>query len=492
MAQQSNFSYNPVLSPDSQENYFSGNANSQANQAYPGGSSMNRDPSSQSNNSSWTELSVGSNATVDSFATETYHFVQPEDFLQEFKQEAGMDFDPHYAAFGGQFNSRLPPVAEQANLFEGIPLDTYHQSSGHIISGVQQEDVLSLDSCNYTKSFSDPSLTSEKLSPYGMNYRTQPTQSTSWTNSRDNSSTLRPPAAHLPSNSQTSYVNDQPGEKQTPKSLGWPPNTELVKKYKLILQKDNLHLEILKMSDISFNTPERVYLDIPGSTQKGSTQCPWPGECNRNGEPFTRPADCDRHLKHVHGPPEDRDKFPCSYCPCLSGRHQEPFTRKDHYRDHLRDFHQEDIGAAKGEKGARTDKQKRDWARQQKKWLDSRKISANHWRCPKCLEKTWVAKHGWVCVGCNLQCEQERIDARLKLSPKEDSQAAMDVDMGMGMDIGGSLEGQQMQMQLQFQPSPKCHACFQGGGWVDNGYGEWDPCPDCNYHETQIGAQTFG
>ncbi|KAH9207858.1 hypothetical protein DL95DRAFT_312889, partial [Leptodontidium sp. 2 PMI_412] len=134
---------------------------------------------------------------------------------------------------------------------------------GAIISGVQQEDVLSMDPYNYPKSFADRSPTSEKPSPYGINYQTQPTQLTSWTNSRDNSSTLRPPAAHLPSNSQTSYVNDQPGEKHTPKSLGWPPNTELVKMYKLILQKDNLHLEILKMSDISFNTPERVYLDIP-------------------------------------------------------------------------------------------------------------------------------------------------------------------------------------------------------------------------------------
>ncbi|KAH9219651.1 hypothetical protein DL95DRAFT_55528 [Leptodontidium sp. 2 PMI_412] len=395
---------------------------------------MNRDPSCQSNNSSWTEFSVGSNATIYSFATETYDFIQPEDFLQEFKQEAGIAYDPHYAAFGGQFNSRPSPVTEQANLFEGIHLDTYHPSSGHIISGVQQEDVLSMD---YTKSFGDPSLTSEKLSPYGMNYRTQPTQSASRTNSRDNSSTLRPPAAHLPSNSQTSYVNDQPGEKHTPKSLGWPPNTELVKKYKLILQKDNLHLEILKMLDISFNTPERVYLDIPASTQKGSTQCPWPGECNRNGVPFTRPADGDRHLKHVHGPPEDRDKFPCSYCPCLSGRHQEPFTRKDHYRDHLRDFHQEDIGAAKGEKGARTDKQKRDWARQQKKWLNSRKIGlylgtfqtmalppdnpqcqvCEPWHCGNCGFFELRLSANCDCPISNVKCFNEESDETYSYSP---------------------------------------------------------------------------
>ncbi|KAH7350781.1 hypothetical protein BKA65DRAFT_396995 [Rhexocercosporidium sp. MPI-PUGE-AT-0058] len=304
--------------------------------------------------------------------------------------------------------------------------------------------------------------------------------------SHNNPSNLYP-TPYLPSNSRNNYVNDQPEEKQTPRSLRWQPNTELVEKYKLILQKDNWHLQILELSDISPNTPEKVYLEIPASTQKGSAQCPWPGECVRNGEPFTRPADCARHMKNVHGPLEGRDQFPCSYDPCLNGRHLEPFTRKDHYRDHLRDYHQEDIGAAKGEKAARTEKERRDWAKEQKKWLASRNISPRHWRCAKCLAKKWVVKHGWVCEGCNLQCEQDRIDARLKLSPKEETSMDVDVDLSLG-GVGGG-EGQHM--QLQYTAFEKCRACYEGNGWVDDGYGEWNPCPTCNYQATHIGAQTF-
>ncbi|KAG4440510.1 hypothetical protein IFR05_003980, partial [Cadophora sp. M221] len=466
MAPQSNPPYNPMLSPGSQENYFSGNANSQVNQPHPGSTPMNRDQSSQSDNS-W--ISVGS--TTDSFATETYDFIQREEFLPEFKQESDMAYNTFYGTFGDQFNNGPSPSSEPVNSFD-THLETYHPSSSHFSSGIQQADVLSMVPRNYPPSFDDRSLTPDKPSAYSISYRTQPTQSLSRTSSQNNPSTLYPPAAYLSSNSQNTYVNDQPGEKHTPESLGWEPNTELVKKYKLILEKDNWHLQILEMSDISSNTPERVCLEIPASTQKGSTQCPWPGVCNRNGEAFTRPADCERHLRHIHGPPEGRGKFLCSYDPCLNGRHLEAFTRKDHYRDHLRDFHQEDIGAAKGEKAAKTDEEKHDWAREQRKWLRSRKISANHWRCAKCLAKKWVAKHGWVCAGCNQQCEQDRIDARSKLSLKEDSQAAMDVDVDVDVDMGGmgivgGLEGGQ-QLQLQYQTFDKCHAC-EGNAWVDNG-----------------------
>ncbi|OIW33076.1 hypothetical protein CONLIGDRAFT_640235 [Coniochaeta ligniaria NRRL 30616] len=55
---------------------------------------------------------------------------------------------------------------------------------------------------------------------------------------------------------------------------------------------------------------------------------------------FNRAADLDRHMKHVHSKGEQH-YWICDYGP--SPQHESPFHRKDHFRDHLRDFHKEDI-----------------------------------------------------------------------------------------------------------------------------------------------------
>lgn len=141
--------------------------------------------------------------------------------------------------------------------------------------------------------------------------------------------------------------------------------------------------------------------------------CPWPGKCDREMEPFGRKADLERHLKHIHGPRPDQ--FPCAYNPCINGRHLagNAFTRKDHLRDHLRDFHQEDIGVAKGEKNARTKQEKEKWEKQQQKWLETRNIRPDSWFCAKCLVRISVARNGWHCTECNQPCEPEKMDRRI-------------------------------------------------------------------------------
>lgn len=283
-------------------------------------------------------------------------------------------------------------------------------------------------------------------------------------------------------NSQNDYAQEH-----TPSSLGWAPGTDLVEKYNLILNKNKHFLELIKPEDETWKTPLRVYLEPISPSQKGEAHCHWPGKCSRQGEPFSRPADLERHLKNVHGPLERRDKFCCPYNPCLNDRHlkKNSFTRKDHLRDHVRDFHQEDIGAAKGEKNARTKEEKRQWQKEQEKWIASRKISPTQWTCAKCVVRMNVAEHGWHCRECNQQCEQERIEMRMKLSPLLGEEAPAELNS-----VAGMVREEPQPYHKQQQGYLLCQTC-SGTAWVDNGYGEWDPCPYCNYEELKVGARTF-
>jgi len=60
---------------------------------------------------------------------------------------------------------------------------------------------------------------------------------------------------------------------------------------------------------------------------------------------FSGPDDLDHHYKQVHSSAEDADDAACDYGWKKS---TEPFTKKDHYRDHLRDYRWDDIGSSNG------------------------------------------------------------------------------------------------------------------------------------------------
>jgi hypothetical protein len=130
--------------------------------------------------------------------------------------------------------------------------------------------------------------------------------------------------------------------------------------------------------------------------------CLYPGVCDE--KIFKRPADLERHYRNVHGGPDQKEEFYCDYPPCK--RLRGPFTRKDHFRDHLRDYHKEDIGCAKGEK--QLDKKK--WIKRQEAWIEERKIVADWWRCPKCLHRVHIAESDYKCQICTTTCDQERKD----------------------------------------------------------------------------------
>lgn len=225
--------------------------------------------------------------------------------------------------------------------------------------------------------------------------------------------------------------------------------------------------------------------------KKNEHPCLYPGECDRQeqpakkgqpgrkAQPFGRPADLERHLKNVHAPSDQQDSFRCDYKKCSSDRHTKPFTRKDHYRDHLKDFHKEDIGACKGEKAAKTEEERRQWEQDQARWLEERQIDASHWRCARCLVKKHVRTDNWECMRCKLPCEEERINARLRLPQKEVETMQVDDESAY---------------KSYTDPADmRCVACVFSGypGYVDDGFGQWIACASCAYEPAQTDTRRW-
>ncbi|CZR65272.1 uncharacterized protein PAC_15172 [Phialocephala subalpina] len=108
----------------------------------------------------------------------------------------------------------------------------------------------------------------------------------------------------------------------------------------------------------------------------------------------------------VHVLSDQTKKFHCDYTKCQ--RRNNPFTRKDYYRKHLRQVHKEDLGCAN--RGKKIDKNNR--ATIQQAWLADRKISSSWWRCEHCLLRRQVKDS--KCGICKIPCGQGRIDAPLE------------------------------------------------------------------------------
>lgn len=121
------------------------------------------------------------------------------------------------------------------------------------------------------------------------------------------------------------------------------------------------------------------------SSQTTSYQCLFSG-CD--ARPFRRAADLDRHWRHTHAN-STVERFPCDYRRCE--RHSKPFTRRDHYRDHYRIYHNEDI--LRRGVGSMSPKPS---------------VSRKWWRCGKCLVRVNIANDEWQCRLCNTSCELER------------------------------------------------------------------------------------
>ncbi|KFY77232.1 hypothetical protein V499_03326 [Pseudogymnoascus sp. VKM F-103] len=111
-------------------------------------------------------------------------------------------------------------------------------------------------------------------------------------------------------------------------------------------------------------------------------------------KPVKRPFDLERHFTTVHGKGNSERQF-CDYSKC---KHKEAFDRKDHCREHYREYHREDL----------VKKTHRDVVQ----WLQDRNVVMGWWRCSKCLKRNQT-EAGWKCGGkCNQMCERSRITAR--------------------------------------------------------------------------------
>ncbi|KAG9239615.1 hypothetical protein BJ875DRAFT_365382 [Amylocarpus encephaloides] len=234
----------------------------------------------------------------------------------------------------------------------------------------------------------------------------------------------------------------------TPLSLGWDETVEINMFYDLNVQNlKEPHLELRHEYQASASNnplPPIVYLDKATESVKNAHACLYPGQTcwkEHTRRSFRRPADLDRHYKVVHKA-LGHETFRCDHPRC--NRHDEPFTRRDHARDHYRDYHKEDLGAYKCEKA--TDRPQ--WQAKQQQWKEERVIDPRWWRCSKCLNRVWHEESQWSCPGCNKNCEENRVQARLE---PENTQT----------------------------PCPACPDC-DGVGSVFNSLGIAIECPLCN------------
>lgn len=137
-------------------------------------------------------------------------------------------------------------------------------------------------------------------------------------------------------------------------------------------------------------------LPSPHSRRDYPVCCLHPGCMAR---PFKRRADLDRHYKHRHAPDSVKESFKCDYARC--SRRLDPFHRLDHFRDHLREYHKEDI-------------EKRGGSCEDNSWLGDRQVSSSWWRCSKCLRRVHVDRSGYECPDCRTCCQPKRKEARRK------------------------------------------------------------------------------
>ncbi|CAK7564696.1 MAG: hypothetical protein SEPTF4163_002595 [Sporothrix epigloea] len=158
---------------------------------------------------------------------------------------------------------------------------------------------------------------------------------------------------------------------------------------------------------------------------------------------FTRMADLERHMKHVHLAADKKERFFCDYSGC--SRNSTPFHRKDHYREHLREYHLEDLlkrgsnahrsmspnteaGSLSGAVDHETNKKL-----MQEMQLQNCNIDASWWRCARCLKRVKVADRGWSCPDCKGSIEEPRKSLRASRLARDNAIVPPNVDSSINL-----------------------------------------------------------
>ncbi|CAK7233665.1 hypothetical protein SBRCBS47491_008689 [Sporothrix bragantina] len=140
-----------------------------------------------------------------------------------------------------------------------------------------------------------------------------------------------------------------------------------------------------------------------------------------NSPAFTRMADLERHMKHIHMDADKKERFLCDYSEC--SRNSTPFHRKDHYREHLREYHLEDL-LKRGSNAHRSTSPntasatasaadyKKTKKLMQEMQLQNCKTDPSWWRCARCLKRVSISERGWTCPSCKGSIEEPRKDIR--------------------------------------------------------------------------------
>ncbi|PMD66980.1 uncharacterized protein K444DRAFT_3208 [Hyaloscypha bicolor E] len=132
----------------------------------------------------------------------------------------------------------------------------------------------------------------------------------------------------------------------------------------------------------------------------------------------------------VEGGNLGQESYICDWASCP--RKSQSFYKIDHLRDHLRDYHLEDIP------------RNRRFGNESKRvaWLTSRQVDEEWWRCKGCLERVVNSENGWTCTKCRQPCERERVENRTQRYPCCYDEGGFPLtSRGSGIGVVGSESG---------------------------------------------------
>jgi hypothetical protein len=124
------------------------------------------------------------------------------------------------------------------------------------------------------------------------------------------------------------------------------------------------------------------------------------GQEDRQGSQASQAPEYEESQQWEQQTSSSQNVWACDWVGCKKAG--QPFSRIDHYRDHLRDYHLEDI-LGKKRKGLQ--------------WFQGRHTYPDWWRCSNCLSRVRIEDSGLNCNVCSQPCEPERQEFRAILFP---------------------------------------------------------------------------